>query len=113
MNRSSVNPVLAARMHRRAKDAVGTRIHVHGDITTFERIQDCTPIAERAKALHNEGFHGSSEMKHAASLPMVIIEKYCNEKKITFHEFINNEAHMRNMLNDPDNAMFRIWKGRV
>lgn len=108
-----MNPVLAARMQKRAKDAVGTRIHVQGDMTTFERIQDCTPVMESAKALHNAGQHGSSEMRHAARLPMVIIEKYCNEHGITFHEFMNNDEHIRRMVNDPNNSMFRVWPGRV
>lgn len=108
-----MNPVLQARMLKRAKDAVHTRIHVHGALTTYERIQDCTPILERAKALHNEGHHGSSEMRHAASLPMVIVEKYCNEHGIEFREFMANEEHIRRLCNNPDNSMFRIWPGRL
>jgi hypothetical protein len=100
-------------MQKRAADAVGTKIHVNGDITTFERIQDCTPVLERAKALHNEGFHGSGEMKHAACIPNVVIEQYCNKHKISFQEWMANPEHIRRMLNDPDNSMFRIWPGRV
>ena len=76
-------------------------------------VQDCTPILEHAKALHNEGHHGSSEMRHAMTIPDVVIEKYCNERGITFHEFMSNKVHIRHMLNDPDLSMFRIWKGRV
>jgi len=108
-----VNPVLQARMQKRAKDAVHTRIHVHGALITFERIQDCTPIVDYAKARHNEGFHGSSEMRHAACIPDVIIERYCNEQNITFHEFMANEDHIRRLVNNPDNAAFRIWPGRI
>lgn len=92
---------------------VSTKIHVQGNITTFERVQDCTPIAERAKALHNEGYHGSSEMKHAASIPMVIIEKYMNEQKISFEEFMGNQEHIRRVVNNPDNSVFRIWPGKI
>ncbi|MNO09311.1 hypothetical protein D3C81_2323950 [compost metagenome] len=52
-------------------------------------------------------------MKHAASIPFVIIEDYCNKHEITFHECIANKEHMRRMLNDPDLAAFRVWKGKV
>ncbi|MGE5452430.1 MAG: hypothetical protein ACM3VZ_11390 [Acidobacteriota bacterium] len=76
-------------------------------------VQDCVPIAEAAKAKHNAGSFGSSEMKHAASIPMVMIEKYCNERGVTFHDFMKDKAHIRYMLNDPNLAMFRIWKGKV
>jgi len=93
--------------------SVETRLHVHDGSVTFERIQDCTPILERATALHNGGHHGSSEMRHAADFPMVIVEKYCNDHHIEFAEFIQNKDHVRRMLADPALAGFRVWKGRV
>lgn len=76
-------------------------------------IQDCDPILEYAKARHNEGHHGSSEMRLAASIPFVIVEKYCNDNGVTFAEFMNYEAHKKRLLNDPDLSYFRIWNGRV
>lgn len=94
-------------------DMIQTKLHQHGDLTTFERIQDCTPIIDDAKARHNQGMHGTSEVKHAARIPMVVIEKYLNENKISFYEFINNQEHIRRMVNNPDNSLFRIWPGRV
>lgn len=77
------------------------------------RSQDCTMIAEYAKALHNEGHHGSSEMRHAAKIPLVIVEKYCNERGITFEEFMGDEKHLKHVVENPDNKMFRIWTGRI
>lgn len=77
------------------------------------RSQDCTPIAEHAKALHNEGHHGSSEMRLAAEIPYIIAEKYCNERGITFHEFMNDPKHIKAVCNNPDNKMFRIWPGQI
>lgn len=93
---------------------IGTRIHTNdsGDVT-FERIQDCTPILERTTALSNEGHHGSNEMRHAASIPMVIVERYLNDHNITLAEFMGNPEHVKRMLNDPSLSGFRIWKGRV
>lgn len=76
-------------------------------------IQDCNPIAEFAKAKHNAGFHGSSDMKHAASVPFVFIEKYLNDNAITMQEFSRSAEHKKRLLNDPALAHFRIWKGRV
>ena len=90
-----------------------TRIHVKDGDVTFESIQDCTPMLERCVALHNEGLHGSSEFRHAASLPNVLVERYCNDHNIEFSEFIGNKAHVRAMLNDPSLSGFRVWKGRV
>lgn len=93
---------------------IGTRIHTtdSGDVT-FERVQDCTPILEHTTKLSNEGFHGSSEMRHAASFPMVVVERYLNDNNITLAEFSSNKEHVKRMLNDPSLAWFRIWKGRV
>lgn len=76
-------------------------------------VQDCTPIAEVAKALHNEGMHGSSDMRHAASVPMVFVERYLNVHNITLQELGKSQEHQRRLLNDPAIAHFRIWKGRV
>ena len=92
---------------------VQTLMHEEDGKTVFERVQDCTPILDLATSLHNEGHQGSSEMKHAAKIPKVIIERYCNEHNITFREWLNNEDHQRRMLNDPSLARVRIWKGRA
>ena len=75
--------------------------------------QDCTPIADYAQARQREGHHGSSDMKLAASIPFVIIEKYLNDNNITMHEFACDPAHKRAVLNDPALSYFRIWPGRV
>lgn len=111
-----MNPVLEARQKRRlamAAAEVQTRITIHGDgdFQTFNRIQDCNDIADDAKARHNLGFHGSSEMKHAARIPLVIIEKYCNDNGVSFADCIADPAHARRIVQDPKNGMFRIWKG--
>lgn len=92
---------------------IGTKLHVHDGNVTFERFQDCTPIHEQTQALHKEGHHGSGEMRHAARLPYVIVEKYCNDNNITFSEFMSNKEHVRRMLNDPSLSGFRVWRGHV
>ncbi len=110
----NMNPALKACMqHRKNKTGVATQIIIADDKMHIGRSQDCTPIAELAHAMHKEGMHGSSDMRHAAKLPLVIVEKYCNENGITFSEFMSNQTHIRRMCNDPDNKMFRIWHGVV
>lgn len=96
-----------------SRGPVQTLMHEEDGKTIFERVQDCTPIAERTKALHNEGLHGSSEMKHAASLPLVLVERYCNDNGITFNEFCSSQDHIKRMLNDPSLSHFRVWRGAV
>lgn len=107
-----MNPVLAARMQKKSTD-MQTKFHAHGDDIIIAQSQDCTPIAEWAKEQSAVGNIGSSDMRHAARIPNVIIEKYMNENKVSFHEVLNNPAHMRRIVNHPDNAAFRIWQGLV
>lgn len=92
---------------------IKTSVHVHDGDVTFQSTQDCTPVMEQAVRLHNEGLHGSSEMKHAARIPSILVEKYCQDNNILFSEFCANPAHVRRMLADPALSAFRIWKGRL
>ncbi len=90
-----------------------TKIHVDGDRLVIQNTQDCTPHLEHAKALHNEGAHGSKDFKHAAKLPDIAVQAYLNQHGIEFGEFMSNPVHIKRMLNDPDLKGFRIWPGRV
>lgn len=95
---------------------IHTKIHRHNDgngTLTFERFQDCTSIADACKARNNEDKFGSSEMKHAAEFPMIIVESYLNTHGITMSEFLGNKEHIRRMLTDPSLDHFRIWKGKI
>jgi hypothetical protein len=76
-------------------------------------VQDCTAIMEHAIAKHNAGDFGSSDMKHAAKIPMEKVEEYCNFLGISFEEFMRDGCHIRAMCNNPDLKKFRIWPGRV
>jgi hypothetical protein len=90
-----------------------TRIFTQDDRLVVGRSQDCTPILEDAKRRHLAGEHGTADVKHAARIPNVIVEKYCNDHGITFHEFMGNEVHIKRLVEHPDNSMFRIWKGKL
>jgi hypothetical protein len=52
-------------------------------------------------------------MRHAARFPMVVVERYCNEKGITFEEWMSNPEHAKAMLNDSALSAFRVWEGRA
>lgn len=90
-----------------------TKLHDGGDKVIIERAQDVGDILREAKARSNEGLHGSNDLKHAMTIPNVILEAYCNTHGITFSELMANEDHIKNILNDPSLSHFRIWKGRV
>ena len=94
-------------------EGMQTKVHIHNGDATFESIQDCTSILNHTTRLHNEGIHGSSEMKHAARIPQVLIERYLADNNVLFSEFCSNQEHIRRMLNDPGLTGFRIWPGRV
>lgn len=83
-----------------------------GSLTTGT-VQDCEPILEHTKAMHNEGLHGSSDMRLAASIPLVVVEKWCNDNHVSYEELGRSAELKKRMLNDPALGLFRIWKGRV
>ncbi len=92
-----------------------TKVHYShsDDTTTIERMQDCNPILAESAVLRDQGKMGSSEMRHAAHFPAVLVEQYCNDKGITFGEFLRDRAHIKSMLNDPALKGFRVWEGRI
>ena len=90
-----------------------TRIHVKDGQMVVASTQDCTAIAERCKAMHNAGDHGTSEMKYAGSIPDVFVNKYLTDNNVTFAQFIKEPEHVKRVLNDPAMAHFRVWKGQL
>jgi len=93
-------------------------IHVSGHVLDGRnlierRSQDVEPVLEQAKQLRSNGQVGSSEMRHAARLPLIEIEKYLALTGITMHEFMTDPVHVKAMLNNPDLSQFRIWTGRI
>lgn len=88
-------------------------VAIEDDKLVTGTVQDCDWIVDNAKALHNEGIHGSADMRHIARLPVVVVEKYCNDNGIKLEEFMRDRTHIRRMVNDPDLSYFRIWPGAV
>lgn len=90
---------------------LSTRFHMEDGKMIVQRSQDCTAIAEWCKAQHNAGHVGSADIKHAARIPCVDIERYCNETGVSFAEVMGDPTHIKRIVKDPLNADFRIWKG--
>lgn len=74
---------------------------------------DADIVAEHCKSLAGAGLTGSSDMKHAMSVPGWFIVDWCNKRGMTFAEFERDQKAQNAFLDDPDLAMFRVWKGKV
>lgn len=92
-----------------------TKISLHDDTLVVSRSQDVDPILRSVRAERHAtgGRNKAGDMMHAARLPMVVIEQYCNSNNLTFQEWMNNPEHARRMLNDPALAAFRVWEGHA
>ncbi len=96
-----------------AGDGVQTTVALQDGNLITGTVQDCTPIVEMTKAMHNEGRVGSADMRLAASIPRVLVEAYCNDAGVTFAELMQSAEHKKRLLNDPALSHFRVWAGRV
>lgn len=92
---------------------IKTNLHVQDGNIIFNRVQDCAPILKDAAERRQNGVVGSSDFKHAASFPKVVVETYLNTHGITFEEFMGNTEHVKRMLKDPDLSGFRVWEGNI
>lgn len=70
-------------------------------------------LLDAVKHLHNTGQHGARDMRCLMHVPGVVIEEWCERQRIAFDEFSRSDELRRRFINDPDNAAFRVWKGRA
>jgi len=76
-----------------------------GDELVFVTKQDVAPVIEEAKRLAEGPI--SKDFKPVAVIPDVIVEKMMREGSF------NDPAALKKWINDPQNDVFRIWRGRV
>ena len=77
-----------------------------------QRVQDIEPVLDHVKDMRDiKGNQVGSEFKHAASVPLVVVEAWLNVKGLQMSDF--KGAVVNDFLNDPNNSAFRIWPGRV
>ena len=89
--------------------------HDHGDgRVTVQQVTDVTAAVERAKGLHNIGAHttGMGD-KHVASVPIPVLTAWAQERGKTYADVLQDSGLLKQFLEDPDNGVFRVWKGRL
>lgn len=96
-------------------EAGQTLFHADNDKIIIERKQDCAPILTEIQNIKQttDGISSSGDMRFAGRIPAVLIEKYCNQKGITFADFIKDDIHTVAIMNDPDYKALRIWEGKL
>lgn len=66
---------------------------------------ECDAILKGIKGLREEGHKPGSANRHVARVPLTVYEQSIHEQW--------DEDRWKKWLNDPDNAAFRVWQGRV
>lgn len=81
------------------------------DRLTFHTVQDVEPILDANKAAFDpDSKRWGQQFNHVARIPLVVIEKWKNEKGI---DLLNDEKALREFLNDRDNLFFRTKPGKI
>lgn len=75
--------------------------------------QDLEIIKEHCAALHNAGLTGTKDDKLVMSCDGFTIMDWCNRKGIKWGHFWRDKKAQLRFLEDPDNAAFRVWKGKI
>ena len=91
-------------------EEVRSTFHPNGDGTfTINRVQDVEDIIERNKALQNTLQSKKSDLRHVASIPMVILERWITEDGVNYMQLDGKEFArlIRRKLKDPDWAWLR------
>lgn len=69
-------------------------------------------VADSCAALRDAGMTGKED-KLVMSCDGFTIMEWCNRHGITWDQFFRDSEITNRFLDDPANAPFRIWKGRV
>ena len=90
---------------------VRTQVIQQDDKIIFNRVQDVQPTIEYCKSMAD--LPQTGEFRHAARIPKSIIEAYLNNNNVSMQEFMDNDKHIKAIVNDPALKSFRIWNGRI
>ncbi len=77
------------------------------------KLDDLRHVADQCAGLRGVGATGSSEMKHVARVPAILVQKYLNDNGVTFAEFMRDPKHAERFLADPAISAFRVWEGKL
>ena len=94
-----------------------TRYHYDDseDKLIIETLQDVEPILNANKRQYdvdNRRFK-SETLNHVARIPLVVIEKWCREKGMSYETFMADTEMLKRFLNDPDNKFLRTKPGKI
>lgn len=74
---------------------------------------DLEILADHCKAMHNAGAGNGKDEKLAMRADGFTILAWCNQRGVTWAEFFRDTKLQERFIEDPDNAAFRIWKGKL
>jgi hypothetical protein len=52
-------------------------------------------------------------MRYLGEVTPMMLQRYCDKTGVSWNEAMQNPAHFRAILNDPENSAMRVWKGRL
>lgn len=79
--------------------------------TVDKRLLDAQ--ADQCAALRAAGAGNGKDEKLAMSVDGWVINDWCVKKGIAWAEFMRNQRLQTQFIEDPDNAAFRIWTGKL
>lgn len=80
--------------------------------TTVDK-RDLQALADYCAAQRSMGGGNGKDDKLAMSVDGWVINDWCVKRGITFAEFMRDRKIQTRFIEDPDNAAFRIWQGKL
>ena len=120
---AAIKPQSGAAWHLNGNSANGDIVeylHEEDGKIIHEMKQDIEPSLKHAEALRNEGgmYAGmsvkngvSNDMRHSAHVDQIVVVKWLQKRNMNMSHFKGQV--ITDFLNDPENAPFRVWRGRV
>lgn len=79
--------------------------------TIDKRVLDAQ--ADHCKALRNAGAGNGKDDKLCMSADPWVVNDWCVKRGMTFAQFMRDPKAQARFVEDPDNAAFRVWEGRL
>ena len=80
--------------------------------TTADK-RDLDLLADHCAAMRAIGAGNRKDEKLAMTVDGWVINDWCVRKGITFAEFMRDQKLQTRFAEDPENAAFRIWQGKL
>lgn len=91
-----------------------TKFHDLGDKFVIAKTQDVEAVVEDAKARHNiDATKTGMGDRHAMRVPIIVIDAWARKKGLTYGNVMRDQSLLKQFVEDPENADFRVWKGNL